>query len=69
MHKCRLHSRGSMAVTTASDSGCEMTYTGFVHICPLLQQRIHHFNMTIVSSPLERGVAISLKKHDNDDTQ
>ena len=69
MHECRLHSRGSMAVTTASDSGCEMTYIGFVHVCPLLQQRIHHFNTTPGNSNVERGVAIILKKHDNDDIQ
>ena len=38
-----------------------MTYIGLVHICPLLQQHLHHFGMTIVSSHVERGLAIILK--------
>ena len=36
-------------------------YIGLVHICPLLQQQLRHFGMTLLSSPVERGPAIILK--------
>ena len=35
-----------------------MTYTGLVHICPLLQQNLHHFGVTIASSSEEWNEAI-----------
>ena len=37
-----------------------MTYICLVHICPLLQQHLHHFSMTILSSTVQSGLAKSL---------
>ena len=44
-----------------SHSGCAMTYNGFVHVCPLIEQQLHHFGMTIPSSTVEMCVATILK--------
>ena len=44
----------------SSHIGCAMTYIGSVHICPLLQQQLHHIGMTTLSSPVERGLAFTL---------
>ncbi len=39
----------------------KISYTGLVHISPLLHQQLRHFGVTIASSREEWGAAIILK--------
>ena len=41
-----------------------MTYTGFIHICPLPNQGLYHFDMTSLRRPVERGAAIDILKRE-----
>ena len=54
-------SKGLQKETQKQKYRCAMTYIYLVHICPILQEQLGHFGMTLFSSIVDRGAAAFLK--------